>query len=186
METQDVITKTKWAVDTSHTEIEFKAKHLMIANVKGSFSEFGADIFTNGDDFTSCEIDFWINTASVKTGDAKRDEHLKGPDFFDVEKHKKMIFIGGSFIKTDHPGSFELYGGLTIKGITKNIKLYVVSGGTAKDPYGNEKAGFNITGILNRSDWGLNWNTPLDSGGLLVSDQITINCDLELTKEKDH
>lgn len=183
METQDVLTKTKWTVDKSHTTIEFKAKHLMITNVKGSFMDFGADIYTNGDDFTTSEIDFWINAGSVQTGDSNRDSHLKGPEFFDVEKYKRILFVGESFVKSDKQGTYELYGELTIKGISKKIKLNVTTGGLTKDPSGTEKAGFSITGAIKRSDWDLNWNTPIESGGFLVSDEIILNCDLELSKE---
>ena len=177
MEPQDVITKTKWAVDNAHTTIEFKAKHLMIASIKGSFLEFGADIYTNGNDFSSCEIDFWVNPASILTGDSNRDTHLKSAEFFDVEKYKKILFVGDSFVKMDKTGSYELYGELTIKGVSKKIKLYVNYAGITKDPSGTEKAAFSINGAINRSDWGLTWNTPVEAGGLLVSDEIIINCD---------
>ncbi|MCD6018782.1 MAG: YceI family protein [Bacteroidetes bacterium] len=186
MQTQDVITKTKWAIDNAHTTIEFKAKHLMLANVKGSFMEFGADIYTNGDDFTSSEIDFWVNPASIQTGDSNRDSHLKSAEFFDVERHKKVLFVGESFMKTDKTGYYELSGELTIKGISKKIKLNVMFGGAFKDPSGNEKVGFSITGTINRSDWGLTWNTSVEKGGFLVSDEIIINCDLELSKEEEY
>lgn len=184
MESQDVLTKTKWAVDKSHTTIEFKAKHLMIANIKGSFMDFGADIYTNGDDFTTSEIDFWINAGSIQTGDSNRDSHLKSQEFFDVEKHKRILFVGDSLVKMDKASSYELYGELTIKGISKKIKLIVITGGIAKDPSGIEKAAFSITGSINRSDWGLIWNTPLEAGGFVLSDEIIINCDLELSKEE--
>lgn len=183
METAEVSIKTKWNVDTSHSDIAFKVKHLMITNVKGVFKEFDASIYTTDEDFMTSEIDFWMNPASIDTGDAKRDEHLKGPDFFDVENHKVITFIGNTYKKAEKEDNFKLYGNLTIKGITKKIKLDVEFGGVMTDPWGNEKAGFTIKGRINRQDWGLNWNEVLEAGGLLVSNEIRINCEIQLTKE---
>jgi polyisoprenoid-binding protein YceI len=183
MKEQEVLTKTKWGIDPTHSEVAFKIKHLMITNVKGVFREYGASIYTTGEDFMTSEIDFWINPASIDTGDKKRDEHLQGADFFDVENHKQITFIGNTFEKVDNDGSFTLYGELTIKGFTKQIKLQVEFGGVMKDPWGNEKAGFAINGKINRKDWGLNWNAALESGGILVSDQVVINCEVQLVKQ---
>jgi polyisoprenoid-binding protein YceI len=183
METQGILTKTKWAIDNAHTTIEFNASHLVIANVTGSFMEFGADIYTNGDDFTSCEIDFWLNPASIQTGDSNRDAHLKGAEFFDVLNHKKILFIGDSLIKMDEAGNYKLTGELSIKEFSKIITLNVNYGGISKDRYGQEKAAFSISGVINRSEWGLTWNNAIEKAGLLVSDEILINCDLELSRE---
>lgn len=174
---------TKWVIDPSHSEIAFKVKHLMITNVKGVFKEFDASIRTTGNDFMTSEIDFFMNPASVDTGDAKRDEHLRGEDFFDVEHHKQITFIGDSYENVDSDGSYELYGNLTIKGITKKIKLDVEFGGVMKDPWGNEKAGFSINGKINRKDWGLTWNAALEAGGVLVSDEIRISCEVQLVRQ---
>lgn len=183
METKEISTKTKWSIDKAHTEIEFKVKHLMISNIKGSFKEFDGSIYTTGKDFMTSEIDFWLNPKSIQTGDAKRDEHLVSSDFFDTENHKQITFVGDSFSKVDRVGHFELYGGLTMKGITKQIKLNVEFGGVMKDPWGVEKAGFTIHGLIDRNDWGLNWNTTLEAGGLLLSEQIAITCEVQLIKE---
>jgi polyisoprenoid-binding protein YceI len=183
MSIKEALTKTKWEIDPSHSEVDFKIKHLMITNVKGGFKEFEASIYTTGKNFATCEINFCINPASINTEDEKRDEHLKGPDFFDVAKYKQIIFIGNSLEKVDHVGSFTLYGDLTIKGITNKIKLNVEYGGTMKDSLGKEKVGFSINGMINRKDWGLNWNSVLEAGGLLVSDQVAISCELQLTKQ---
>ncbi len=183
METKEVSTKTKWSIDTAHTAIEFKVKHLMISNIKGSFAEFGGSIYTTGKDFTSCEIDFWLDPASIQTGDKKRDEHLKGADFFDSANYKKITFVAHNFTKVDRIGHYELYGELTMKGITKQIKLHVELGGVMKDPFGKEKVGFSIHGVIDRNDWGLNWNAALEAGGLLVSDEVAINCEVQLTKQ---
>ena len=178
-------TKTKWVIDPVHTEIAFKVKHLMITNVKGVFKEFEASIYTTGDDFMTAEVDFWMNPASVDTGSADRDTHLKSADFFDVENHKEITFTGNTYEKVDNDGSYELYGDLTIKGITKRIKLDVEFGGVIKDPWGNEKAGFSINGKINRKDWGLNWNAALEAGGLLVSDEVRISCEVQLLKSNE-
>jgi polyisoprenoid-binding protein YceI len=183
METAAVDTKIKWGIDPAHSEIAFKVKHLMITNIKGVFKEFDASIYTTGDDFITSEIDFWMNPASVDTGDEKRDGHLKGVDFFDVEHFKEITFRGNSYENVDNDGSYELWGELTIKGITKKIKLDVEFGGVEKDPWGNEKAGFEINGKINRKDWGLEWNAALESGGVLVSDTVSISCEVQLVKQ---
>ena len=178
-------TKTKWVIDPVHSEIAFKVKHLMITNVKGVFKEFEASIYTTGDDFMTAEVDFWMDPASVDTGSADRDAHLKSADFFDVENHKEITFTANTIEKVDNDGSYELYGDLTIKGITKRIKLDVEFGGVVKDPWGNEKAGFSINGKINRKDWGLNWNTALEAGGFLVSDDVRISCEVQLLKSNE-
>ena len=179
----ETLVKTKWGIDAAHSEIAFKVKHLMISNVKGTFKEFDASIYTTGEDFMTSEIDFWLNPASIDTGAADRDAHLKSADFFDVENHKQITFIGNTYEKVDNDGSYTLYGDLTIKGITKQIKLDVEFGGVMKDPWGNEKAGFTINGKINRKDWGLNWNAALEAGGVLVGEEIKISCEVELLKQ---
>jgi len=177
-------TKSKWVIDPVHTEIAFKVKHLMITNVKGVFKEFDASIYTTGDDFMTAEVDFWMNPASVDTGSADRDKHLKSADFFDVENHKEITFRGNTYEKVDED-SYELYGDLTVRGITKRIKLDVEFGGVVKDPWGNEKAGFSINGKINRKDWDLNWNAALEAGGWLVSDEVRISCEVQLLKSNE-
>ena len=173
--------QTKWSIDQTHSAIDFKVKHLMISNVKGAFKLFDASIYTTLKDFTTAEIDLWIDVASVTTGDAKRDEHLRGADFFDVQKHKQITFTSSTIGKSDKDGNRELWGELTMKGIKKNIKLNVQFGGILNDPWGNEKAGFTITGFINRSDWGLSWNNAMETGGFMLSDEVAISCEVELT-----
>jgi polyisoprenoid-binding protein YceI len=175
-------TKTKWGIDPSHSEIGFRVKHLMVANVRGNFKEFEASIYTTGEDFMTAEIDLSINPASINTGDANRDGHLKGEDFFDAENFKTISFIANTYESVDHDGSYELYGDLTIKGVTKRVKLDVEFGGVVKDPWGNEKAVFSINGKINRKDWGLNWNALLDTGGIALSDDVWVNCEVQLVK----
>ncbi len=181
METTDITAQTKWSIDQAHSEIAFKVKHLMIAYVKGVFKTFDASIYTAGKDFTTAEIDLWIDSSSITTGDSKRDEHLKSADFFDVKNHKQITFTSSTIEKADEDGNHRLWGELTMKGLTKNVKLDVQFGGIIMDPWGNEKAGFTVTGKINRSYWGLNWNTAIETGGLMVSDEIIISCEVELT-----
>ena len=171
----------KWTIDPAHSDIAFKIRHLMIANVKGSFKAFDASIYTTEKDFRTAVIDLWIEANTITTGDAKRDEHLKSADFFDVEHHKQITFTSSTLENPDADGKHELWGELTIKGITKNIKLKVEFGGVAKDPWGNEKAGFTVTGKINRSDWGLVWNAAIETGGLMLDDVVKISCEVEFT-----
>jgi polyisoprenoid-binding protein YceI len=172
--------QTKWSLDQAHCEITFKVRHMMIAHVKGSFKIFDASIYTHGKDFTTAEIDLWIDASSVATGDAERDGHLKGLEFFDVQNHKQITFISSTIGKADAYGNHELWGELTMVGIKQNIKLDVEFGGIVKDPFGNERAGFTLSGKIHRSDWGLTWNTTMETGGFLVSDEVGISCEIEL------
>ncbi len=175
-------TKTKWVIDPAHSEVGFKVKHLMITNIKGSFSEYDASIYTTGNDFLSAEVDFWINTGTITTGSADRDVHLRSADFLDADQFPQIQFSGNTYEAVDHDGSYNLHGDLTIKGITKRIKLGIEFGGVMKDPWGNEKAGVTVNGKVNRKDWGLNWNAALEAGGVLVGDEVRIECDLQLKK----
>jgi polyisoprenoid-binding protein YceI len=185
MKAAEVNTKTKWGIDSAHSEIGFKVKHLMFANVRGYFREFDGSIYTTGEDFMTAEIDFWVNPASVDTGDQKRDEHLKSADFFNVEQYREINFSGNTCETTGKDGMYILYGDLTIKGIKKQVKLDIEFSGLVSDPWGNQKAIFNINGKINRKDWELNWNAVLESGGVLVSEDVWINCELQLSKQKN-
>ena len=177
-------TITKWSIDPAHSEVAFKVKHLMIANVKGLFKQFEASIVTTGDNFLTAEIDFTIDPSSIDTGAADRDGHLKGADFFDVENHKQINFVANTIEKGGSDDEFAIFGDLTMKGISKQIKLDVEFGGIGQDPWGNTKAGFTVTGKINRKDWDLNWNAAIEAGGVLVSDEVKINCDIQLLKAK--
>lgn len=172
--------KTKWTIDRAHSEIGFKVRHLMIAHVKGSFKTFDASIYTTGKDFKTAEIDVWIDSSSISTRDEKRDEHLKSADFFDVDKYRQITFTSTSMRAPDADGKIELWGELTMVGVTKKVKLDVEFGGLVTDPWGKEMAGFTISGKITRSDWGLVWNTAVETGGLLVGDEVTISCEVEL------
>ncbi|WP_299568855.1 YceI family protein [uncultured Pedobacter sp.] len=172
---------TIWAIDPAHSEITFKVKHMMISNVKGEFKTFSGKV--DGEDFTTSKITVTIDAASIFTNDQQRDTHLKSADFFEVENYKELTFESISFTKVDEE-NYQLKGQLTIKGISKEVNLDVEFGGINKDPWGNEKAGFSVTGKINRKDWGLNWNTALETGGVLVSEAVTINADVQLVKQE--
>jgi polyisoprenoid-binding protein YceI len=181
MKTTEVLTKTKWSIDQAHSEITFSVKHLMISRVRGSFKKFDASIYTNAKDFSTVEVDLWIDASSIDTGEEKRDAHLKSADFFDVAKHKQITFIASSIGKADKDGNHELWGELTMKGITRNVKLNAQFNGIVNDPLGNEKAGFSVSGKIDRTDWDLNWNAAMETGGIMVSDDVMISCEVELT-----
>jgi polyisoprenoid-binding protein YceI len=176
-----MINQTKWSIDQAHSEINFKVRHLMISHVKGAFKVFDASIYTLGNDFTTAEIDVWIDVASINTGDEKRDGHLKTLDFFDAANHKQITFTSSTIGKVNEDGKHELWGELTMIGVKQNVKLEVEFGGIVKDPWGNERAGFTLTGKINRRDWGLVWNTTIEAGGVMVSDEVSILCEIELT-----
>ena len=177
--------KTKWIFDPAHTEIGFKVKHLMITNVKGHFKTYDANILTTGDDFRTAEIDFRLDAATVDTGNEQRDTHLKSPDFFDVVKFKEIRFKAESFTSSlDNEGEYELWGDLAIKDVTKRIKLDVEFGGVATDPWGNTKAGFTVYGKISRKEFGLLWNVVTEAGGMMVSDEVRISCEVQLIKQQ--
>jgi polyisoprenoid-binding protein YceI len=173
--------KTKWTIDPSHSKIGFKVKHLMISNVMGNFRDFEGQVTTNGNDLSTANISFSLNSASVDTEMADRDTHLKSADFFDVGNYPKITFIG-SGLKDLGDDMYELTGNLVIKGVTKKVVLPVEFGGLMTDPWGNVKAGFSIGGKINRKEWGLNWNAALEAGGVLLSDEVKIICDVQLVK----
>jgi polyisoprenoid-binding protein YceI len=178
MKTQE---KTKWAIDPSHSKIGFKVKHLMISNVLGNFREFEGHVTTDGDDFSTAAISISLNSASIDTEIADRDTHLKSADFFDSGNYPKITFDGTGLKDLGHD-IYELTGSLVIKGVKKPVVLSVEYGGLMTDPWGNVKAGFSITGKMNRKEWGLNWNAVLEAGGVLVGEELKIIGDVELVK----
>ncbi len=173
---------TKWVIDPSHSEILFKVKHLMIANVKGEFRKFDAIAETPDDSFEKATVVVSIDTTSIDTNSEDRDKHLKSADFFDVENHPEMTFKGTSLDKISE-GNYKLKGILTIRGVGKEVSLDVEYGGMMKDPWGNQKAGFSLSGKINRKDWGLNWNAALEAGGVLVGDEVTISAEVQFSKQ---
>lgn len=178
----DTLTKTKWIVDKAHSEFGFKVKHLMITWVKGVFRDVDVNAYTDGDDFTTSNIEVRIDTASIYTGDEKRDAHLRSPDFFDVDNHKQIVFISKKLEKARDDNKYILYGTLAIRGVAVPVKLNVEYEGSMKDPWGVEKAGFVVTGEISRKDWELTWNANLEAGGVLVGDAVKINCEIQMMK----
>lgn len=183
METPEVMTKTKWTIDRAHSEIGFKVKHLMFANVRGTFKDFDARVYSNGNDFNAADINVLINPASVDTGAEERDKHLCSADFFDAEQFDEISFTANMPVDADQRRQFELYGDLTMKGIKKQIRLDVEFGAIIKDPWGVEKALFNVEGKINRKDWGLTYNAVLEAGGVLISEEVWIHCEVQLIKQ---
>lgn len=165
-------------IDPSHSKVQFKVKHLMISNVLGSFKEFEGKASMVENDFSTAVVNFSINTASIDTETPDRDAHLKSADFFDVEKFPKIEFEGKGMTAKDED-NYELTGNLTIKGVSKPVTLAVEFGGIMSDPWGNKKAGFSVTGEINRKDWGMTWNAALEAGGVLVGEKIKLMCDVE-------
>ena len=172
---------TNWGFDPTHTEISFRVKHLMITNVKGFFKHFEGTVETHGDDFSTAKIIFSVRIDSIETGEPNRDAHLKSADFFDAENYPVMQFVSDKMEKVSDD-EYTLTGTLTIRGTSKPISLKAEYGGLVKDPWGNLKAGFTLTGKLNRKEFGLLWNVALETGGVLVGEDVNINCDVELAK----
>jgi len=176
--------KKKWAVDPTHSEIQFKVKHLMITTVTGRFTDYKVDVESEEYDLMNAKVVFTARLDSITTNNADRDTHLKSPDFFDASNHPEIRFVSTRVVPGKSKEQFELYGDLTIRGTTKNIKLDVEFGGIVKDPYGNTKAGFEVTGKLNRKEFGLTWNAVTEAGGVVVSDEVRINCGVQLIEQK--
>jgi polyisoprenoid-binding protein YceI len=172
-------TLTKWAIDTAHSEINFKAKHLMITNVTGTFKSYSAEIETEGNDLSTAKIKFEADIASIDTGNEQRDGHLKSDDFFNAEAFPKLTFVGKS-VKNASSEGFELTGDLTIRDVTREVVLNVEIGGVKVDPWGNTKAGLTFSGKLNRKDFGLKFHVVTEAGDLLVSDEIRLLGDIQL------
>jgi polyisoprenoid-binding protein YceI len=175
---------TKWTLDPSHSEVGFKVRHLMITNVKGIFKSYEVNAETDGDDFSKAKISFSADVDSIDTNSEQRDGHLKSPDFFDAANHPKISFSATKYENVDNDGSYELYGDLTIRGISKPVKLDVEFGGVVKDLWGGTRAGFTINGKVDRKEWGLTWNAASEAGGVLVSDTIQISCEIQLVKQQ--
>lgn len=172
---------TNWSLDPTHSELQFKVKHLMITTVTGSLNVISASLISESDDFEGAKITFEAETGSIDTGNKDRDNHLTSGDFFDAETHPKISFTSTSFKKdgTD----YVLQGDLTVKGTTKPVKLNVEFGGIATDPWGNTKAGFTISGKINRTDFGLSWNAALETGGVMVSEEVKLAGELQFVKQ---
>ncbi|BFT75317.1 YceI family protein [Paenibacillus sp. P36] len=170
--------KSKWAVDASHSSIDFSVRHMMIAKVKGTFHSFEAQIEADATDLSSADIHFQVDIGSIDTRNTDRDAHLRSADFFDSEKHPTMTFQSTQVTKTGD-GEYALTGDLTIRGVTRPETFEVTFEGTGKDPWGNEKAGFSAVGSIKRADFGLTYNAALETGGVLIGDEVKISIEIE-------
>jgi len=175
-------TATKWVLDPMHSEVQFKVKHLVISTVTGQFKSFEGQMETTSDDFTGADIDFSLEVASIDTNQEQRDGHLKSPEFFDAEQFPKITFKSTSFDKKGD--DYELKGNLTVKGITKPVTLAVEHGGSATDFYGNTKAGFELTGKINRKEFGLTWDGITEAGSIVLGEEIKININVQFAKQQ--
>jgi polyisoprenoid-binding protein YceI len=174
--------KTKWVLDPTHSEIGFKIKHLMITNVSGNFNKFEVSADTDGDDFTTAQINTKIEVESVNTNNSQRDAHLRNADFFEVEKYPFITFKSTRIEKVDDD-NYNLFGDLTIKQTTKPVKLALEFGGVTKDMYGNHKAGFSLAGKINRHEFGVTYNPILETGSVALGEEIKINGEVQLVKQ---
>ena len=178
-----LLSKAKWVLDPSHTLVEFSVKHMMIATVKGRFSGIEGILYANLPDFTTAEVEASVDSATVDTHEAQRDQHLKSADFFDVEKFPKLTFKSKRIERNGD--DYRMIGDLTIHGLTREAAFDVTFEGTGKDPWGNERAGFSATGKVDRKDFGLQWNAMLETGGVLVGDQVKISVEAEAIKQAE-
>ncbi|MCK6695121.1 MAG: YceI family protein [Thermoanaerobaculia bacterium] len=176
------MTKLSWQLDPAHSEVQFRVRHLMVSTVTGQFKNFSSNVTTaeNGD-FKTAEIEFTIEAASVNTGVEMRDNHLRSDDFFNAEKYPTLQFKSTG-LKPLGDGAYQLDGLLTIRDFTKTVSLHVELGGVVVDPYGNTKAGFEVTGKINRKDFGLNWSAVTEAGGVVVADEVKIQANVQYAK----
>jgi polyisoprenoid-binding protein YceI len=174
--------KTLWNVDTMHSEITFKVKHLVISTVTGKFNSFDASLQADGDDFENAVINFSADIDSIDTGVVDRDAHLKSDDFFGAKQFPKMTFESTSFDKIAE-GTYKLTGNLTIRDITKEVTLDVDHGGVVVDPYGQTKAGFDLTGAINRKEFGLQWSAVTEAGSIVVGDDVKLQLSVQLVRQ---
>ncbi len=173
---------TKWALDPTHSEVQFKVKHLMISTVTGHFKTFDASVETQGEDFSTARIHFSADLDSITTNNEQRDGHLKTADFFDAQNHPKITFEGNKLEKLSDE-QYKLHGHFTIRGVSKPVVLDVEYGGIAKDPWGNTRAGFAVNGKINRKDFGINFGAVTETGGLVVSDDVKLHGNVEFVKQ---
>jgi polyisoprenoid-binding protein YceI len=174
--------KETWVLDPTHSELQFKIKHLMISTVTGQFNQFKATVETEGDDFATARVHFQAEVSSISTNNEHRDTHLKNGDFFDAEKYPAIVFESERMEKKGDD-EYKLDGTITIRGISKKLVLDVEFGGITKDPWGNMRSGFSVTGKINRYDFGMSFGAVSETGGLLLSDEVKIHANVQFVKQ---
>lgn len=174
---------TTWTVDSAHAEIGFAVRHLMIATVRGRFGAVSGTVTVDEQNPHNSKVDVTVDVSSIDTRQEMRDNHLRSPDFFDVEKYPSMHFVSKK-IEGDVSGEFRVIGDLTIRGVTREVALTATLEGRTQDPWGNERAGFSASGKINRHDFGLNWNQALETGGVMVGDEVKLTIDVELVHQQ--
>ncbi|MFD1144285.1 YceI family protein [Larkinella insperata] len=172
---------TVWTLDPTHSEIQFKVRHLMVSNVTGKFNSFEGKVETTGDDFSNASVSFSADIDSITTGNEQRDGHLKSADFFDAENHPKLTFQSTD-VKKVSDDEYEIKGDLTIRGITKPVTLKAEYGGQMGDFYGNTKAGFELSGTIKRKEFGLTWDAVTEAGGVVVSDDVKLLLNVQVAR----
>jgi polyisoprenoid-binding protein YceI len=178
-----VSAQSTWKSDNVHSNVKFTVTHMVISEVDGAFKVYDGTIVSKNADFSDASIEFSVDINSINTDNEMRDNHLKGDDFFSAAKFPKAVFKSTSFKKVSG-NKYALEGNLTIKDVTKKIKFDVVFGGTIKDPWGNNKAGFKATGSINRFDYGLKWNNLTEAGGAVVGNEVGLTLKLEFAEKK--
>ena len=174
--------KTQWSLDPTHSEIQFKVKHLMISKVTGQFKDFTATVETDGDDFTSAHISFEADINSISTNNEQRDAHLKNGDFFDVDNHPKLTFVSEKMERVDDE-NYLLHGTLTMRGQSRPETFKVEYGGTITDPWGLTRAGFTLDGKVNRMNYGVSFGTVSETGGIMLGEEVSIHAQAEFVKQ---
>ena len=175
-------TTTVWTIDPTHSEVQFKVRHLMVSNVTGSFGTFEGKVETTDDTFQNARISFWADIASINTGNEQRDAHLKSAEFFNQEQHPKLSFESSSMLATGD-NTYDLTGNLTIMETTKPVTLKAEYGGQMTDFYGNTKAGFELTGAIRRKEFGLTWDAVTEAGGVVVSDEVKLIMNIQVVRQ---
>lgn len=173
---------TTWTVDPAHAEIGFAVRHLMISTVRGRFGAVSGTVTVDEQNPHNSKVDVTVDIGSIDTRQEMRDNHLRSADFFDVEKYPTMHFVSKR-IEGDLKGEFRVFGELTIRGVTRDVTLNATLEGRTKDPWGNERAGFSASGKINRHEFGLNWNQALETGGVMVGDEVKLTIDVELVHQ---
>ena len=173
-----------YTIDPSHSRIGFVARHAMVTKVRGSFNEFTGSGYFDAEDPSKSKVELTIQANSIDTRNADRDNHLRSNDFFDMENHPEITFVSTSVEKVDDE-TFRLTGDLTIKGVSKPVTVDLEYTGSAKDPFGNQRIGLEGSTQVNRKDWGLTWNAPLEAGGVLVSEKVTLEFEVSAIRSEE-